>query len=91
MDANPEFPIHFLNIYSVGLCDLRGITMRSNVTEEAQNIRLIASCLVGTGMLEGTGGKRARLLQAAGAQMRLAQGGKQRRLTTHSAAQGALL
>ena len=50
--------------------------MCGNVAEEAQGIRLITSFLVGTGMLEGTGGERARLLQAASAQMRLAQGGE---------------
>ena len=69
-----------LAVGGFALFDLRGITMGGNVTEEAQAIRLMASCLVGTGMLESTGGKRARLLQAVGAQMRLAQGGEQKRL-----------
>ena len=48
-----------LAVVGFGLVDLRGITMRGNVTEEAQGIRLITSFLVGTGKLEGTGGERA--------------------------------
>jgi hypothetical protein len=80
-----------LEVAGVGLFDLRGITMRGNVAEEAQGIRLRTSFLAGTGMLEGTGGKRVRLLQAASAQMCLAQGEEQRHLVTHSAARGGLL
>ena len=48
--------------------------------------RLMSAFLVGPGMLEGTCGKRARLIQAAGAQMRLAQGGELKRPASHSAA-----
>ena len=65
--------------------------MCGNVAEEAQGIRLMPSFLVGTGMREGTGGERARPLQAAGAQIRLAQGGEPTRLATYSAARGILL
>src|SRR5882724_271771 len=80
-----------LAVARVSLFDLRGITIRGNVAQETQCIRLMTSLLVGTGMLEGPGGKRVRLLQAAGAQMRLAQGEEQRRRDTHSAARGGLL
>ena len=80
-----------LAVAGVGLFDFRGITMRGNVAEEAQGIRLMTSFLVGTGILEGTGGERTRLLQAAGAQMRLAQGEELKRLDTHCAARGGLL
>ena len=65
-----------LAVAGFGLFDLRGITMCGNVAEEAQGIRLTTSFLVGTEILKGTGGERARLLQAAGVQMRLAQGGE---------------
>ena len=60
--------------------------MCGNVAEEAQGIRLPTAFLVGMEILKGTGGERARLLQAAGVQMRLAQGEEQRHLATHSAA-----
>jgi hypothetical protein len=55
-----------------GLFDLRGLTMRGNVAEEAQGIRLVTSFLAGTTILKGLGGECGRLLQPAGAQMRLA-------------------
>ena len=74
-----------LAVAGFGLFDLLGMAMQRNLAEEAQRIRLITSFLVGTGKIEGTGGKRARLLQAAGAQMRLAQGGEPKRLGTHCA------
>jgi hypothetical protein len=80
-----------LAIAGIGLFDLRGLTMRGNITEEAQGIRLPTAFLVGTEILKGTGGKRARLLQVAGAQMRLAQCGEQQCPDTHSAARGGLL
>ena len=75
-----------LVVAGVGLFDLRGITMHGNVTEETQGIRLMPSFLAGTGLLEGTCSERARLLQAAGVQMRLAPGEEQRHLATHAAA-----
>jgi hypothetical protein len=37
-----------LAVASVGLCDFRGITMRRNVAEQAQGIRLVAPFLVST-------------------------------------------
>jgi hypothetical protein len=64
-----------LAVARVGLCALRGIAMRRTGTEEAQGIRCIPSCLGGLGLLQGTGGKRVRRLQAAGVSMRLAPDG----------------
>src|SRR5262249_27519017 len=80
-----------LAVGGFGLCDLWRITMRRDVTKEAQGICLIPAFLIGTGMFQGTGGERARLLQATGAQMRLAQGEEQKRLVPYSAARGGLL
>jgi len=80
-----------LAIPGFGIFDLRGITIGDNVAEEAQGIRLMTSFLVATGMLEGSDGECARLLQVAGAQMRLAQGEEQRCPATHSAARGGML
>src|SRR5262252_7927165 len=65
-----------LAVAGFGLFDLRGITMCGNVAEEAQGISLPTSMLMGTEKLQGTSGERMRLLQAAGVQMCLAQGGE---------------
>ena len=75
-----------LLVVGCSLFDFCGVTMCGNLAEEAQDICLMAAFLVGTGMLAGTDGKGARLLQAAGVQMRLAQGEEQRHLATQSAA-----
>src|SRR5262245_28200515 len=80
-----------LAVAGFGLFDLRGITMCGNVAEEAHGIRLPPSLLVGTGMLEGTEGKGVRLLQAAGVQMRLAQGEELSIPNRRGTARGGLL
>ena len=65
--------------------------MRGNVAEEAQGIRFPTAFMAGTEIFKSTGGERARLLQVAGAQTRLAQRGEQQWLDTPSAARGGLL
>ena len=63
-----------LAVVSFGLIALRRFAPRRNLTKEAQGIRLTASFPVSTGVFEDTGGEGVRLLQAAGVQIRLAQG-----------------
>ena len=64
-----------LAVVGFGLLDLWGLAMRGNLAEEAQGIRLVALFLVLTGERQRPLGEGMRLLQAAGQQMRLAQGG----------------
>ena len=62
-----------LAVVGFGLLALRGLTLRRNVAEEAQGIRLVAAFLVRTGERQRPLGEGVRLLQAAGQQMRLPQ------------------
>src|SRR5262249_4341124 len=62
-----------LAISGFGLVNRWGITMRGNVTDETQGIRLTTAMLVATEIRQGLGGERLRLVEAAGVQMRLAQ------------------
>jgi len=68
---------------SGGLIALWGIVMHSNVTEEAQGIRLVATLLARTGERERTLGKNVCLLQAARQQLRLPQGAMTERLRAY--------
>jgi hypothetical protein len=74
-----------------GLLALQRLTLHRQLTEELNSIGFMTSFLVVTGMFEGAGGGHSRPLQAAGAQMRPAQGGEQRRPRSLGAAQGGLL
>ena len=73
-----------------GLLALRRLATRRNLAEEPQSIRLVATFMMRTGERQRPLGEGVGLLQAVGAQMRLAQGGEQRRLHIHSATQGGL-
>jgi hypothetical protein len=60
--------------------DLRGITPRRDLAEEAQGIRLVTPFLSLTGIRQHTLGQGVRLLQLAGQQLRLPQGETAERL-----------
>ena len=55
-----------LAVVVFGWLDLGGITMRSDLAEEAQGPRLVAPFLVRTGEIKGLHGAGVGLLQAAG-------------------------
>jgi hypothetical protein len=55
-----------LSVVFCGWGNFQGLTTDSNVTEEAQGIRLRAAFLVLMGERQGTFGKSQRILQVAG-------------------------
>jgi hypothetical protein len=69
-----------LLIVGLGLIALRKLTLRCDVAEEEQSIRLVARFPVLTGMCQCVFGTGVRLLQAAGEQMRFSQGDTRERL-----------
>ena len=62
------------------MLNLRGIMMRSNLTDEAQGIRRVAAFLVHTDELECRLSVRVRLLQTAGQQQGFTQRGGNKRM-----------